>query len=84
MPSHDAKAAEAAAILICRELYRLDEDRIVYGHEAHRIEARLRIPPAAAADAYAYGAWMRWLQVVGEPAFSLRLLRAGRRMVAKS
>ena len=84
MPSHNAKAAEAAAIRICRELHRLEKGHTLYDHDAHKIEKRLGITPAAAADAYEYGAWMRWLQGVGDPVSSLRLLKAGRNMIAES
>jgi hypothetical protein len=53
------------------------------GRDAQRVEACLGITPAAAADAYEYGAWMHWLQGLGDPVFSLRLLKAGRRMIAR-
>jgi hypothetical protein len=75
--------AEALAVRICRECSKLDAGRLLRWHEAHAIEKRLLINEADAQAAYKVAVDKRWLNVVGEPVFSISLLEDGRAMIAK-
>jgi hypothetical protein len=78
------KDAEAMAIRICRELYRLDGGQALRWHEAGAIKQKLEIDEGRGQAALLYAFSDRWVDIVGDPVSSITLLEGGRRIAEEN
>ena len=76
--------AEAVALRLCRELYRLDAGRILRWRSAWTIQQSLAVSREEASEAWRYAEAHRWVETShGDGIGQVTMLEAGRRLFAE-